>query len=102
MVSLGLSFTLVFLLAIIFTVAESKNTRKLLPTPTNYQPLYSPSPSPYRPPVTLASPPPPPAYSRPVALPPTLPIPHPSPHAERFYYRQSPPPPSGKPWWWLL
>ncbi|CAH8354317.1 unnamed protein product [Eruca vesicaria subsp. sativa] len=117
MVSRGRSFTLFFLLATLISLGEA-NTRKLLQTPSNYQPIHSPRPSPvYSPPADLPPPPssdysppadlpppPSPVYSPPPAdlsLPPT-PI-YPPPQAYKaFYYRKSPPPPPARPWWWWL
>ncbi|XP_010466296.1 PREDICTED: extensin-like isoform X2 [Camelina sativa] len=104
MVSQGLSFTIVFLLATLITLGEANNNRKLLQTYTNYQPEHSPLPSPvYSPPADLPPPPPTPFYSPPVDLPlPPTPIYPPPPQAyQAYYYRRSPPPPA-RPWWWLI
>ncbi|CAN8268903.1 unnamed protein product [Cochlearia groenlandica] len=96
MVSQGLSFTIVFLLATLISLGEANyNNRKLLYTPNKYQkPVYSPLPSPvHSPPVALTPPPPP------------TPVIRPTPQGYKpSYYKEnpSPPPPSTKSWWWLL
>ncbi|CAN6990841.1 hypothetical protein BRARA_A02800 [Brassica rapa] len=118
----GHSFTLIFLLATLISLGESNTNRKLLQTPNNYQPLYSPLPSPvystpvdlppspssvYSPPADLPPPPsqvysppadlpplPTPVYPPPVDLPvPPTPIYLPPQAYKAFYYRKSPPPP---------